>query len=271
MFRAGRGWSVNGQRLAWVMVWLVCSCAIMAPAASALEENMYVPPSTGPLDKENPELIAALMMNAAYVGVMQQARMNGVIAYIDRISDGAGTMNLRWIQEDYLAAASSIPLMYTSDEITAARGEMRARSIQFLDETNTCMAVLNGSDTDLMASINETRSDAENILTRVPGSLWLFQGSARMTAFNTSAENRAALLLTLAREGVDVTVAGNLSGQIDAMRTGLQSVLVKDRNGTISSFNSDIAHLNREFRESVDESLKNREIQEKTAAMLAMK
>ena len=149
---------MNGQRYVWMMVWLVFSLAIITPVASALVENTDIPPSTGPLDKDNPELISVLKTHTAYVGVMQQARMDGVIAYIDRISDGAGTTNLRWIQDDYLTAASSIPLLYTSDEITAAREEMRAQSIRFSDETNTQMAAFNGNDADLRASTNATES-----------------------------------------------------------------------------------------------------------------
>jgi hypothetical protein len=128
--RGGTVWFMNSQRYTWMMVWLVFSLAVIAPVASALLENTDIPPSTGPLDKDNPELISVLKTHTAYVGVMQQSRMDGVIAYIDRISDGAGTTNLLWMQDDYLAAASSISLLYTSDEITAAREEMRAQSIR---------------------------------------------------------------------------------------------------------------------------------------------
>jgi hypothetical protein len=262
---------VNGQRFLGMMIWLAISIVIISPVASGLLENTDIPPSTGPLDKDNPELISVLKTHTAYVGVMQQARMDGVIAYIDQISDGTGTTNLRWIQDDYLAAASSISLLYTSDEITAAREEMRAQSLHFSDETRTQMAAFNGNDAALRASTNETQTDAETTFSRMPGSVWLKKGSARLAAFNTSAEKRVAILLTLSKKGADITEARKLSDQIDARRTELQEVVVKNKNGAVLSLNSGIAKLNSQFRTTVDESLKTREIQLKTAAMLAMK
>ena len=262
---------MRGQRYAWMMVWLVFSLMMISPVVSALGEYTYVPPSTGPLDQDNPEILSVLKTHTAYVGVMQQARMDGVIAYVDQISDGAGTTNLRWIQDDYLTASSSISLLYTSDELTAAREEMRAQSIRFSDETKNQMAAFNGSDTDMRASTNATEADAETTFARMPGSVWLIKGSARLAEFNTSAEKRTALLLTLARKGVDITEARNLSDQIDAKRTELQQVVVNNKNGAVLSLNSGIAKLNSQFRTTVDESLKDREIQLSAAAMLSMK
>jgi hypothetical protein len=262
---------MNGPRFVWMMVWLMFSLAMTAPVVSALVDKTDIPASTGPLNKDSPELISVLKTHTAYVGVMQQARMNGVIEYIDRISDGAGTTNLRWIQDDYLAAASSISLLYTSDEITAAREEMRAQSIRFSDETKTQMAAFNGNDADLKASTNETQADAEDNFSRMPGSTWLKKGSARLAAFNTSAEKRVALLLTLSKKGADITEASKLSDQIDAKRIELQEVVVKNKNGAVLSLNSGIARLNSQFRTTVDESLKNREIQLQAAALMAMK
>ncbi len=253
------------------MVWLVFSLAMTAPVVGALVDKTDIQPSTGPLDKDSPELISVLKTHTAYVGVMQQARMDGVIAYIDRISDGAGTTNLRWMQDDYLAAASSISLLCTSDEITAAREEMRAQSIRFSDETNIQMASFNGKSADLRASTNATEAIAETNFVRMPGAVWLINGSARLAAFNTSAEKRIAILQTLGRMGADITEASKLSDQIDAKRTELQEVAVNNKNGAVLSLNSGIAKLNDQFRSTVEESQKNREIQLKSAAMLAMK
>jgi hypothetical protein len=202
---------------------------------------------------------------------MQQARMNGVIGYIDRISDGAGITNLRWIQDDYLTAASSIPLLYTSDEINAAREEMRTQSIRFLEETNNQMATFNGNDTDLRVRTSATESDAETTFARMPDAAWLRKGSARLAAFNTSAEIRSSLLLTLTQMGVDISSASKLSNQIDAKRTELQVVVVKNQDGAILSLNSGIARLNSQFRSTVDEALKKHEIQLKTTSMLTTK
>jgi hypothetical protein len=254
-----------------MMILLAISFMFITPVASALVDTTDIPHSTGPLDKDNPEQISVLKSHTAYVGVMQEARMNGVIGYIDRISGGVGSTNLRWIQDDYLAAASSTPLLYTSDEITATREEMRAQSIRFLDETKTQMATFNGSDADLRASASETEADAETTFARMPDSVWLMKGSARLTAFNTSAKERAALLLTLTSKGVDTTEIRKLSDQIDARRTDLQVVVVKHQDGAILSLNSGIARLNNQFRSTVDDALKNHEIQLKTTAMLATK
>jgi hypothetical protein len=265
------GGIVNGQRFAGRMLLLVISLLIIAPGASARAENMDIPLSTGPLDKDNPELISVLKMHTAYVGVTQQARMNGVIGYIDSISDGAGSTNLRWIQDDYLTAASSIPLLYTAGEITAAREEMRTQSIRFFDEINIQMAAFNGTAADMKASTDEAVADAETTFAHMPGSVWLIKGSARIAAFNTSAEKRANLLLTLTRNGVNITEIRKLSDQIDAMRTELQAVVVKNQEGAILSLNSGIARLNSQFRGTVDEALDNRKIQLKAATILSMK
>jgi hypothetical protein len=105
----------------------------------------------------------------------------------------------------------------------------------------------------------------------MPGSVWLRQGSARLAAFNTSAEKRMAILLTLTRMGADINEASKISDQIDAKRTELQDVVVKNKNGAVLSLNSGIAKLNNQFRTTVDESQKNRQIQLKSAALLAMK
>lgn len=262
---------LNGQRFVWMVILLAVSFVFLTPVASALLENADIPHSTGPLDKDNPEELSLLKSHTAYVGVMQQARMNGVIGYIDRISDGAGTANLQWIQEDYIAAASSIPLLYTSDEITVAREEMRAQSIRFFEETNIQMAAFNGTNTDLRASTKESEEDAETKFALMPDSVWLMKGSARLAAFNTSAEKRADLLLTLTRKGVDITQISEISDQIEARRADLQVIVVKHQDGAILSLNSGISRLNNQFRNTVDETLKNHEIQLKTTAMLAMK
>jgi hypothetical protein len=263
---------MNGQRYAGMILLLVFFLMIISPVAGVVDgAYTQIPPSTGPLDKDNPELISMLKSHTAYVGVMQQARMDGVIAYIDRISNGAGSINLRWIQDDYLTAASSIPLLYTSDEITAAREEMRAQSIRFSDETKAQIAAFNGNDAELRVSTNETEADAETSFVRMPDSIWLEKGSARLAAFNTSAEKRENLLFTLTRQGVDITEAKQLSDQIDARRTDLQDIVVNKKNSAVLSLNGVISKLNNQFRSSVDDALKNHEIQLKAAALMAMK
>lgn len=265
------GFLNSRQRLVWILACIAISFAIFTPVASAIPDNTDIPPSTGPLNKDSPEDIALLKTHTAYVGVMQQARMNGVIGYIDRITEGTGTTNLRWIQEDYLAAASSIPLLYTSDEITAARDEMKTHSLRFFDETNIQMATFNGNDVDLKANIRESEADAETSFERIPASLWLIKGSARLAAFNSSAEKRAALVLTLAGRGVDTTEIRKISEQIDAKRSDMQEIVVKHQEGAVLSLNSGIARLNSEFRSSIVDAVKKHEIQLSATAMLTMK
>ena len=265
------GFLNSRQRFIWIIASIAIFFAIFTPFASAILENTDIPQSTGPLNKDNPEDIAFLKTHTAYVGVMQQARMNGVIGYIDRITEGTGTTNLRWIQEDYLAAASSIPLLYTSDEITAARDEMKAQSLRFLDETNIQMATFNGKDVNLKANISESEADAETFFERTHDSLWLMKGSARLAAFNASAEKRSALLLTLAGKGVDITEIRKLSEQIDAKRSDMQEIVVKHQEGAVLSLNSGIARLNNEFRSSIVDAVKKHEVQLSAAALLTMK
>jgi len=263
---------MKGQRYTGMIIMLVFLLALISPVAGLVDGRYTeIPSSTGPLDKDNPELISILKTHTAYVGVMQQARMDGVISYIDRISNGAGSINLRWIQDDYLTAASSISLLYTSDEITAAREEMRAQSIRFSDETKAQIVAFNGSDAELRVSTNATEADAETSFVRMPDAIWLEKGSARLTAFNTSAEKRENLLLTLSRRGVDITDAKMLSDQIDARRTELQDVVINKKNSAVLSLNGVISKLNNQFRSSVDDALKNHEIQLKAAALMAMK
>lgn len=75
-------------------------------------------------------------LHIAHFGKTLQARMDGVISYIDRISRRTGTAGLRQIQEDYLIAAFPVPVMRTVEEITESREEMRRQSRLFVDETN---------------------------------------------------------------------------------------------------------------------------------------
>jgi hypothetical protein len=246
-------------------------CLIFIPlVVSALPEGTILPPSNDLLAQESPELIGVLKTHAAYVGEMQQARMDGVIAYINRISGGAGTTNLEWIQEDYLTAAASIPLMYSSDEITAARGEMRLQSVRFLDETKAQMLMFNGSEEELRASINTSVHLAEDAFESVKRSSWLARGTARLSEFNTSTEKRASLLLALTRQGIDITRASSISEQIGAKRTELETALVKNRNGAIQAVNTGLAELNHRFRDCIEESRTNHQIQMKAAAIQAV-
>ena len=246
----------------------VLSCDDCTGCQCPCGDNTDIPPSTGPLDKDNPELISVLKTHTAYVGVMQQARMNGVIAYIDRISDGAGTTNLRWIQDDYLAAASSISLLYTSDEITAAREEMRAQSIRFSDETKTQMAAFNGNDADLRVSTNATEADAETTFVRMPDSIMAEKRQRTTGSLQHQRRETCGSPSTLLRGRVWISLKPvNFPTRSMPSEPSCRIVVVKNKNGAVLSLNSGIAKLNSQFRTTVDESLKNREIQLKAAAI----
>src|SRR5512136_744928 len=100
---------------------LLCVVSIIVPFASALPENAALSGNQNLIIQDNAELLSSLKTHVAYVGRLQQARMDGVIQYVDGISEGTGTATLRQIREDYLVAAFSIPVMRTVDEINAAR------------------------------------------------------------------------------------------------------------------------------------------------------
>ena len=105
-----------------IVLLLVCGFVIpLALAVPVISQNKDY------LDQDSPDTIIALKNHVAFVGDDQRLRMNYAISYIDNISKGAGTLRMKWIEHDYLVAVSSIPLMYTSDEITESREEMQRR------------------------------------------------------------------------------------------------------------------------------------------------
>ena len=110
--------SVSVRRIVLSILCVLLACAIVSPALADLPAGVTtIPVSTDPLAQDNPELISCLKTHVAYVSQTQDARMEGVISYIDTISNGQGSGNLRDIREDYLTVASSIPLMQTADDI----------------------------------------------------------------------------------------------------------------------------------------------------------
>jgi hypothetical protein len=58
--------------------------------AGAATQNQDQSGSQSYVIQDSAELISLLKMHIAYVGKTQQARMDGVIMYIDRISGGTG-------------------------------------------------------------------------------------------------------------------------------------------------------------------------------------
>ena len=62
--------------------------ALFVPLAGAVTQTTG---KSGSHDQDKAEIISPLKMHIAYIGKTQQARMDGVITYIDSISGGTGT------------------------------------------------------------------------------------------------------------------------------------------------------------------------------------
>ena len=188
------------KKIVCVLLFFLVISLLGASVSAALDRDT-IPVSKDPLAQNDPEIISALKTHVAYVGQTQQARMNGVIAYIDRISGGNGTSNLYYIEEDYMATASSIPLMQTAEEITEAREELRMQSRLFAEETKAQIVMFNGSTDDMRGSINTTVQSVDNSFSGMKDSLWLAKDTARITVFNQESQQRTALLNSLSRQG----------------------------------------------------------------------
>src|SRR5512145_150590 len=125
---------------------------------------------------------------------MQDARMQGVISYVDSISDGQGSGNLRDIRQDYLTVASSIPVMQAADDIEEARVELQRQSRLFSEETKTQIVYFNGSTDTLRVQATASVQIMEDSVTSLRESLWLAKDTARLTVFNKEADERAAVI-----------------------------------------------------------------------------
>jgi len=260
---------MNRQKLLCVLLFFLVISLLAASASAALDRDT-IPVSKDPLAENNPEIVSALKTHVAYVGQTQQARMDGVIAYIDRISGGNGTSNLHYIEEDYMATASSIPVMQTADEITEAREELRTQSRLFAEETKAQIVMFNGSTDDMRGSISTSVQSVDNSYSSMKDSLWLAKDTARITAFNQASQQRAALLNSLSMQGIDISLAQNISRQIDTQRSAIQKALSDNSVSSLKTANSGLKALNRQFRGAVQVYRTDLQIQVKQAAVLAM-
>ena len=215
--------------------------------------------------QDSTELISPLKMHIAYVGKTQQARMNGVINYINKISGGTGTDSLRQIQEDYLTTVFPVPVMRTVEEITEAREEMRRQSILFADETNVQLAVFNGSIADMRSSAEAALHPVEESYNCLKYSSWLASQTTRFIVFNQSSERRTAILDDLSLHGVDVTYPKTFSTQIDAQQVELENALLQNQDGVLLSINSGLRLLKQQFRITVEGYRMNLQAQMKAA------
>jgi len=237
---------------------------------SALPDNTAQSGGQNTIIQDDAELLSSLKMHAAYVGKMQQVRMDGVIQYIDRISEGTGGANLQQIQEDYLMAAFSIPIMRTVDEINTAREEMRHQSILFADETNNQIMMFNGTTDEMRATANASMQIVEGTFNSIMYSSWLASETTRLTVFNQSAERRTAILYTLSDQGLDISQARNLSDQIDVQHSELENALLQNRDGALLSITNGLKQLNQQFRNMIDGYQTSALVQMKTAEMMSM-
>ncbi len=249
---------------------LLCVISVIAPMVSALPDNSAQSGSRNIIIQDDVELLSSLKMHAAYIGKMQQARMNGVIQYIDRISEGTGSAHLQQIQEDYLMAAFSIPIMRTVDEINTAREEMRQQSILFADETNNKIMMFNGTTDEMRANANSSMRIVEGTFNSIRYSSWLSSETTRLTVFNQSAERRTAILDTLSDQGLDTSQGRNLSDQIDVQLSEFEDALLQNRDGALLSITSGLKQLNQQFRNTIDGYQTSALIQMKSADMMSM-
>jgi hypothetical protein len=253
----------------------LCVCLVimmlLVPYVSATVDSTTIPKSMDPNAEDRPEVIATLKTHVAYVGEVQDARMNGVIMYVDNISDGAGITGLQQIQDDYLLIASSIPLMHSYAEIAQARDDLRIQTQLFSDETKAQMAMFGGNDTDMRACISSSTDAVDNAISALTGPLWLSNESSRITVFNQDSDRRLLLIRSLDRMGIDTTLARNISDQIDAQRSGIQDALGNRSAAALVSTNTAIKALSRQFRENIESSRAAFAIETKGNAMTAMK
>jgi hypothetical protein len=243
---------------------------LLVPLVSAsIDSTTVIPVSRAPDAQDSQAVIASLKYHVAYVGTDQDARMNGVIRYIDTISGGTASTSLQQIQDDYLVIAASIPLMKTNDEIASARDALRVQTQLFSEETKARMVQFNGSTADMRASIRSSTDTADKVIDRAKGALWLSSESARITLFLQDSVMRNITLRNLTEQGIDTTIARNISDQINTRRTSLQGALSNKSAAALKATNDEIKTLNRKFRENVASSRAALALEMKSRAMMA--
>lgn len=256
---------MNRPKILRTWLILLFLSALIVPLAGAATPSTSQSSIQSYVIPDSAELISPLKMHIAYVGKTQQARMDGVINYIDRISGGTGTAGLRQIQEDYLTAAFPVPVMRTVEEITEAREEMRRQSILFADETNVQLAVFNGSTADMRSSAEAALHPVEESFNCLKYSSWLASQTTRFMVFNQSSERRTAILDDLSLHGMDVSYPKTLSMQIDAQHAELENALLQNQDGMLLSINSGLRLLKQQFRSTVEGYRMNLQSQLKAA------
>lgn len=250
---------------------LVIGSLFLVMTASAIVENREIPTSKDPLARDSPENIAALKTHIAYVGTSQEARMDGVIAYINNISGSSGGVEkLQQIRDDYLEAAASIPVMQTADQINALRDDMCTQTRLFADEARVQVVIFNGTPEGMKQTADASIRAFDLSFNGMTDPLWLSRESARVTIFNRESEERNFTIRSLSDKGIDVTQARQIADQIDAKRSDLEAALRTRQGEAMTKANTGIKTLNQEFRNTVGTYRANLEIQMKSAAIQAM-
>nr|WP_319376898.1 hypothetical protein [uncultured Methanoregula sp.] len=249
---------------------LIIGSLFLVMTVSAIVENIEIPASKDPLARDSPENIAALKTHIAYVGTSQEARMDGVIAYINNISGSSGAEKLQQIRDDYLEAAASIPVMQTADQINALRDDMCTQTRLFADEARVQVVIFNGTPEDMRKTADASINAFDLSFNGMTDPLWLSRESARVTIFNRESEERNFTIRSLNDKGIDITQARQIADQIDAKRSDLEAALRTRQGEAMTKANTGIKTLNQEFRNTVGTYRANLEIQMKSAAIQAM-
>jgi hypothetical protein len=229
---------------------LLISLVLILPV-SAIVENIEIPASRDLPDRDRPENIAALKNHNAYIGESQEARMIGVISYINSISGGTGAGKLQEIRSDYMAAAASIPLMNRSDRINELRDEMCIQSGRFAQETQGRMLIFNGTPDGMRETVNISLNAFDRSLDNGTEPLWLAGKNARIVIFDRESQERNYTLRNLKDEGYDVTGPEEISDRINAKRSGLESAAAMSDGEKILAINTELRSLNQQFRNSI--------------------
>ncbi|WP_321505263.1 hypothetical protein [uncultured Methanoregula sp.] len=248
---------------------LVIASLFLVTAVCAIVENIEIPKSIDPLDRDRPENIAALKTHIAYVGESQEARMNGVIAYINNISGSEGIDKLQQIRDDYLSAAASIPLMQTSDNINALRDDMCVQTKLFAEETKVQILFFNGTPEGMRETADASMNVFDISFNSVTDPLWLSRENARVKVFARESEERNFTLRSLSEKGIDITRARQISDQIDTKRSDLEAALRNKQDEAMFQANTGIKNLKQQFRNTIGDYRANLEIQMSSAAIMA--
>jgi len=263
---------VNSSGLQNGLFVAVCFLALilLIQSASAMVNTDTVPAGKDPNHADRSEAITSLKNHVAYICELQDARMSGTIRYIGNISIGNGTTTLDQLREDYLAAASSIPLLQTNDEIVKAREGLRTYTTKFSEETQTQMVRYNGNNDALRLYTRASVNAADASILRSNGTLWLADESSRITVFNQGTLTRMQQISSLTNRSIDTAKIGNLSEQIDAQRPALVQALTNRSAPGLKAANEKIRVLTKEYRDTVEAARAAMVIQAKRDAMMAM-